>query len=205
MAKLYFYYAAMNAGKSTTLVQSSYNYQERGMSTVLFTPAFDERFQAGKVHSRIGLQADAVKFTSDFNLFTYVKLLQKDKGDKLRCVLIDEAQFLSKRQVSQLTDIVDTLKIPVLCYGLRADFRGELFPGSQYLLAWGDELIELKTICHCGRKASMNLRIDGNGNAVKSGAQVQIGGNESYIALCRIHYKESMQQSLVAEEAFLEA
>lgn len=188
MAKLYFYYSAMNAGKSTTLLQSSYNYQERGMNTLLFTPAIDTRFGTGKVHSRIGLHAEAIPFDNKLNLLDYVTTA-RNKIPNLKCVLVDEAQFLTKDQVMQLTDIVDDLNIPVLAYGLRSDFLGEPFEGSRYLLSWSDELVELKTICHCGRKALMNMRVDENNHAVRSGAQIEIGGNERYIATCRRHFK----------------
>lgn len=189
MAKLYFYYSAMNAGKSTVLLQSAYNYQERGMSTILFTPIIDDRYAAGKIHSRIGLEASAIPFDQHFDLHQYVKDHAKDYNN-LACVLVDEAQFLTKTQVKQLTRIVDSLKMPVLAYGLRSDFRGEPFEGSQYLLVWADNLIEIKTICHCGRKAIMNARIDADGKIVKEGEQIQIGGNESYISMCRQHFLE---------------
>lgn len=191
MAKLYFYYSAMNAGKSTTLLQSSYNYNERGMQTLVFTPEIDTRFEKGTVNSRIGLTADAITFDSAFNLFHYVQQQLSEGLHNLRCVLIDEAQFLSKQQVEQLSDIADELNIPVLAYGLRSDFRGDPFEGSKYLLAWAEELIEIKTICHCGKKATMNMRIDESGNPVKTGEQIQIGGNESYIATCRRHFKSN--------------
>lgn len=188
MAKLYFYYASMNAGKSTVLLQSSHNYRERGMATLIFTPAIDTRFAYGTVHSRIGLSEKAIVFNDQDNLFATVK--KYDGGQHaISCVLIDEAQFLSRSQVMELTDIADTLNIPVLAYGLRTDFKGELFPGSQYLLAWADALVELKTICHCGRKAIMNLRVDAVGTAVDIGEQVFIGGNESYVSTCRKHFK----------------
>ena len=190
MAKLYFYYSAMNAGKSTVLLQSAYNYEERGMATLLFTPAFDDRFASGKIHSRIGLSANAVSFSAEFDLFKHTKAIHAQTPN-LRCVLVDEAQFLSKDQVLQLTQIVDELDLPVLAYGLRSDFRGEPFPGSQYLLVWADNLVEIKTICHCGRKAIMNVRKDAEGNATTVGAQVQIGGNDSYTSLCRTHFKEA--------------
>lgn len=188
MAKLYFYYAAMNAGKSTVLLQSSHNYRERGMQTLLFTPLIDTRYQLGTISSRIGLSEQAYAFTETEDLHAITCELQQN-GTKYSCVLIDEAQFLTRNQVHQLTDITDQLSIPVLAYGLRTDFRGELFPGSQYLLAWADELIELKTICHCGRKAIMNMRIDEDGRAVVEGEQVLIGGNESYVSTCRLHFK----------------
>ena len=186
MAKLHFYYSAMNAGKSTLLLQSSHNYNERGMRTMIFTPCVDDRYGVGKVTTRIGLQADAVAFGRDDNLFEAVQTAKKNSD--CRCVLIDEAQFLSKQHVQQLCQVVDEFNIPVLAYGLRSDFQGEPFEGSQYLLAWADNLIEMKTICHCGRKAMMNLRVDEAGCAIKQGEQVQIGGNESYIATCRKHF-----------------
>ena len=187
MAKLYFYYSAMNAGKSTVLLQSSHNYRERGMQTLLFTPMIDTRVEPGLIFSRIGLSEKAVAFDTHDNLFerTHEGL---NVGNCYACVFIDEAQFLTREQVEQLVAITDDLSIPVLSYGLRTDFRGELFPGSQYLLAWADELIEIKTICHCGRKAIMNCRINAGGEAVTEGDQVFIGGNESYISLCRRHF-----------------
>lgn len=188
MAKLHFYYSAMNAGKSTTLLQSSYNYKERGMDTLLYTPEFDDRFGAGKIASRIGLEANAVTFNDEFNVFEHAKSALQ-QNSKIKCVLVDEAQFLNKKQVEQLCQITDELKIPVLAYGLRSDFLGEAFPGSLYLLLWADLIIELKTICHCGRKATMNLRVDENGEAVRGGEQVQIGGNDRYVATCRKHFK----------------
>lgn len=189
MAKLYFYYSAMNAGKTTVLLQSSYNYQESGMDTLLFTPTIDDRYEKGKIHSRIGLYAEAIPFDSHFNLFQYAEN-QIHNNPKLKCVLVDEAQFLTKKQVTELTDIVDHLNIPVLTYGLRSDFRSEPFEGSQYLLIWADNLIEIKTICHCGRKAIMNARINAEGHIIKTGEQVQIGGTESYVSLCRKHFKQ---------------
>lgn len=189
LAKLHFYYSAMNAGKSTILLQSAYNYQERGMEAILFTPAIDTRYGVGKVSSRIGLQSPAIPFDKDFNLFDHVSHALQAPGQKIRCVLVDEAQFLTKAQVMQLTDIADLLNLPVLAYGLRTDYMGEPFEGTMYLLAWAEELNEIKTICHCGRKATMNMRIDAQGNPVKSGEQIVIGGNESYIATCRKHYK----------------
>lgn len=188
MAQLYFYYSAMNAGKSTYLLQSAYNYQERGMNTAIYTAAIDGRFAAGKVASRVGLNADAYTFYEDFNFVDHVQTLLSQ--GPLHCVLIDEAQFLSKNQVKQLTDIVDNFKIPVLAFGLRSDFLGEAFAGSQALLTWADKLIELKTICHCGKKANFVVRMDANGQASRGGAQVQIGGNESYVSMCRKHFKE---------------
>jgi thymidine kinase len=187
MAKMHFYYSAMNAGKSTLLLQSSHNYNERGMDTIIFSPRVDDRFGVGKVTTRIGLQADSLTFDRLDNLYDRAhKLLHENNN--LRCVLIDEAQFLSQQQVAQLCRVVDDLNIPVLAYGLRTDFCGEPFEGSRYLLAWADVLIEMKTICHCGSKAMMNLRVDSQGCAIKEGDQIQIGGNESYIATCRRHF-----------------
>ncbi len=190
MSKVYFYYSAMNAGKSTVLLQSSYNYRERGMHTLVFTPALDDRFGAGKVKSRIGLEADARVFGKADDLLDLARA--ETAARPVACVLVDEAQFMSRAQVHQLTDIADVLRIPVLCYGLRTDFQGNLFEGSQWLLAWADNLIELKTICHCGRKATMVLRLDAGGKPLKEGAQVEIGGNERYLSVCRRHYKESL-------------
>ncbi len=191
MAKLYFYYSAMNAGKSTTLLQSSHNYRERGMDTLLFIPAIDTRYSQGKIHSRIGLSSEAVAFDEKFNLFDYTQQAQAT-FTKLACILVDEAQFLTKQQVSQLTDISDCLNIPVLAYGLRSDFQGNIFEGSLYLLAWAEELVEIKTICYCGRKATMNMRIDERGFTVTEGAQVEIGGNDRYIATCRKCFKNKI-------------
>lgn len=188
MAKLYFYYAAMNAGKSTVLLQSAYNYQERGMDTLLFIPQLDKRAGEGKIGSRIGLVADAITYNAEFNFYDYVKATLA-ANPKIKCILIDEAQFLTKEQVWELTDIVDELNIPILTYGLRSDFQGEPFPGSKYLLALADNLAEIKTICHCGRKATMNMRIDEHGKKITKGEQVHIGGNESYMSVCRQHYK----------------
>ncbi|KZX69705.1 thymidine kinase [Vibrio sp. HI00D65] len=190
MAQMYFYYSAMNAGKSTTLLQSSFNYQERGMTPVIFTAAIDDRYGIGKVSSRIGLQSEAQLFKNDTNLFEAINELNEQ--EKRHCVLIDECQFLSKEQVYQLTEVVDKLHIPVLCYGLRTDFLGELFEGSRYLLSWADKLVELKTICHCGRKANMVIRTDEHGVAIAEGDQVAIGGNDKYVSVCRLHYKEAL-------------
>ncbi|MGL4544925.1 MAG: thymidine kinase [Plesiomonas sp.] len=187
MAQLYFYYSAMNAGKSTSLLQSSYNYQERGLRTLVFTAEIDNRFGVGKVSSRIGLSSDALLFSPETDLHACIK--NEHQKQKIDCVLIDECQFLSRSQVEQLSDVVDGLDIPVLCYGLRTDFQGELFVGSLYLLAWADKLVELKTICHCGRKANMVLRLNADGVAIRDGEQVQIGGNERYESVCRKHYK----------------
>ena len=190
MAQMYFYYSAMNAGKSTTLLQSSFNYQERGMTPVIFTAALDDRYGIGKVRSRIGLQSEAQLFKNDTNMFDTIQKLNEE--EKRHCVLIDECQFLSKEQVYQLTEVVDKLHIPVLCYGLRTDFLGELFEGSRYLLSWADKLVELKTICHCGRKANMVIRTDEHGVAIAEGDQVAIGGNDQYVSACRLHYKEAL-------------
>jgi thymidine kinase len=187
VAKLHFYYSAMNAGKSTILLQSSYNYHERGMQTLLFAPAIDTRFGVGKVSSRIGLEQEAVSFEPGFDFFDYVQEALA-KNSNIKCVLIDEAQFLSQKQVLQLCRICDDLHTPVLAYGLRIDFRGEPFEGSRYLMAWADQIIEIKTICHCGKKATMNMRVDDQGNAVREGEQIVIGGNERYIATCRRHF-----------------
>jgi thymidine kinase len=189
MAKLYFYFSTMNAGKSTVLLQAAYNYNERGMDTLLLIPIIDTRNGGGRIHSRIGLHAEAFSFDAHFNLFDYA-FKQKELNPRLKCILIDEAQFLTKEQVMQLTDIVDKLNLPVLAYGLRSDFQGEPFIGSLYLLILADNLCEIKTICHCGKKAIMNARLDKNGCILRTGKQVQIGGNERYIALCRKHYKE---------------
>ena len=192
MANLFFYYSSMNAGKSTTLLQASFNYRERGMETLLMTVAFDNRFGEGKIASRIGLEAPALLFDANTDM-TALILEQVEKG-KVDCVLIDEAQFLSKDQVWQLSDIADIHGIPVLCYGIRTDFQGQLFEGSKWLLAWADKLNELKTICHCGRKAGMVLRVDADGNPVREGAQVEIGGNDRYVPVCRRHFKEAMDE-----------
>ncbi len=193
MAKLYFYYSAMNAGKSTTLLQSSFNYRERGMNTLLFTAALDDRFGQSVITSRIGLKSDAVTFDGERDLFATIADAMKDSP--LHCILVDEAQFLTEAQVKQLGSVADVLKLPVLCYGLRTDFKANLFEGSQWLLALADELIELKTICTCGSKATMNLRVDEKGDAVKEGASIEIGGNDRYIALCRKHFNEKLKAS----------
>ncbi|XPF95229.1 thymidine kinase [Colwellia sp. RE-S-Sl-9] len=187
MAQLYFYYSTMNAGKSTHLLQSAYNYSERNLRSLLYTAKLDDRFEQGKIASRIGLHADASLFDENTQLFDEIK--RENNTNKIDCVLIDEAQFLSKAQVKQLTDIVDGLDIPVLAYGIRTDFLGETFSGSAALLAWADKLVELKTICHCGRKANFVIRRDENGNPVKNGEQVEVGGNERYEPLCRAHFK----------------
>jgi len=188
MAKLYFYYSAMNAGKSTTLLQSNYNYRERGMHTLLLTPRLDDRYGVGRISSRIGLQSEAYSYQKTDNLFDYVLSEIKQTSLTYSCILLDESQFLTKQQVLQLTKICDELSIPVLAYGIRSDYLGELFEGSKYLLGLADELVEIKTVCHCGSKATMNMRIDALGNAVRHGEQIHIGGNESYIATCRKHF-----------------
>lgn len=189
MAKLYFYFSAMNAGKTTTLLQSAYNYRERGMRVAILTPKLDDRAGSGTVASRIGLRAEGVAFDRDADLQRVVAADIAAHG-ALHCVLVDESQFLTKAQVWQLSEVVDALRIPVLCYGLRTDFRGELFEGSQYLLAWADELSEIKTICHSGKKATMNMRVDAAGRAVLDGPQVEIGGNERYISVSRAEFKK---------------
>jgi Thymidine kinase len=189
MAKLYFYYSAMNAGKSTVLLQSSYNYRERGMHTLIFTPALDTRAGLGRVRSRIGLEADALAFERTDDLLQHVRT--EHAARPVGCVLVDEAQFLTTLQVRQLSDVADALDIPVLCYGLRTDFQGRLFEGSAALLGWADDLSEIKTICHCGRKATMVLRLDARGVPVSEGAQVEIGGNDRYVSVCRRHFKSA--------------
>jgi thymidine kinase len=189
MAKLYFYYSAMNAGKTTTLLQSAHNYHERGMRTLILTPRLDDRYGEGIVASRIGLKARGLIFERDDDLQA-MALSDIDRLGALHCVLVDEAQFLSRQQVWQLTEIVDRMRIPVLAYGLRTDFRGELFEGSQYLLAWADNLSEIKTICHTGRKATMVVRVDEHGRAVTDGPQVEIGGNERYVSVSRPEFKK---------------
>jgi len=190
MAKLYFYYASMNAGKSTNLLQADFNYRERGMATMLWTAAIDDRGGERAIESRIGLNAQAHRFDSETDLWGRVAAAHA--VEPLSCVLVDEAQFLSKAQVWQLARIADEAGIPVLCYGLRTDFQGELFEGAAALLGIADSLVELKAVCHCGRKATMNLRVDDSGAAVKAGAQTEIGGNDRYVALCRKHFSEAM-------------
>src|SRR3970040_1253221 len=192
MAKLYFYYSAMNAGKTTTLLQSAHNYRERGMRVLILTPRLNFRDGSGTVASRIGLSAQGVAFDSDQDLDALVRTDIAAHGP-LHCVLVDEAQFLRKPQVWQLSEVVDPLRIPVLCYGLRTDFQGELFEGSQYLLAWADEITEIKTICHSGKKATMTVRVDARGRAVQDGPQVEIGGNERYLSVSRAAYKKVMR------------
>ncbi|RBO82296.1 thymidine kinase [Marinomonas aquiplantarum] len=191
MAKLYFYYSAMNAGKSTVLLQSAHNYQERGMQVLLLTASIDDRFETGKIASRIGISAQASLFDNKTNITELIK--NESAKQRLSCILIDEAQFLTKQQVYALSEVVDKMGIPVLAFGIRTDFQGELFPGSQALLAWSDKLIELKTVCHCGSKATMVIRVNEQGIPVKEGAQVEIGGNDRYLSVCRKHFKEAVR------------
>jgi thymidine kinase len=189
VAKLYFYYSTMNAGKSTALLQAGHNYEERGMRTLLYTAQIDSR-DGGRIHSRIGIEREALHFQPGLDL------LEQIRGENARgaiaCVLVDESQFLTREQVRQLGAVVDELNIPVLCYGLRTDFRGELFPGSAQLLGWADNLVEIKTICHCGRKATMVVRVKSDGTAEREGAQIEIGGNERYVPLCRRHFSQAL-------------
>ena len=192
MAKLYFYYAAMNAGKSTTLLQADFNYRERGMETMLWTAAHDNRSGHGTIGSRIALSAPAHTYSPEIDLFATVG--DELKKRRLDCILVDEAQFLTRAHVLQLCRVSDELNIPVLCYGLRTDFRSELFEGSAALLALADSLVELKAVCECGRKATMNLRVDEEGHAVAAGAQTEIGGNDRYVALCRRHFFERLRE-----------
>lgn len=193
MAKLYFSYSTMNAGKSTVLLQASHNYGERGMKTMLFTAELDNRSKVGNISSRIGLSEKASTFNNDDNIFSSVE--KRLKKDKISCVFVDEAQFLTEKQVWELSDVVEILNIPVMCFGLRTDFQGKLFEGSSSLLAIADELKEIKTICHCGKKANMVVRVDSNGKVLKEGAQIEIGGNEKYISLCRKHWKNEMENN----------
>jgi thymidine kinase len=193
MAKLYFYYASMNAGKSTTLLQADFNYRERGMATMLWTAALDDRYDAGAVTSRIGLAADAHKFTPETEIRADV--LAHHAQGALACVLVDEAQFLSREQVLGLARLADEDNIPVVTYGLRTDFAANLFPGSAALLGLADSLVELKGVCECGRKATMNLRVDGAGKAVLEGAQTEVGGNDRYVALCRKHFMQARRDA----------
>jgi len=190
MAKLYFYYASMNAGKSTTLLQANFNYHERGMATMLWTAELDDRGGDKAIESRIGLHSQAHRFAADTDL--YERVMASHKVEPLACVMVDEAQFLTEPQVWQLARLADQTSIPVLCYGLRTDFQGELFPGAKLLLGIADSLVELKAVCHCGRKSSMNLRVDESGAAVKQGTQTEIGGNDRYVALCRKHFAEAL-------------
>jgi thymidine kinase len=189
LAKLYFYYSTMNAGKSTALLQAGHNYEERGMRTLLFTAQLDSR-DGGRIHSRIGIEREALHFHAGLDLRQQIST--EHERAPLACVLVDEAQFLTPEQVRQLGSVVDELNIPVLCYGLRTDFRGELFPGSAQLLAWADNLVEIKTICHCGRKAIMVVRVKADGTAEREGAQIEIGGNDRYVPLCRRHFSQAL-------------
>jgi thymidine kinase len=197
MAKLYFHYATMNAGKSTMLLQASYNYRERGMRTVIFIAALDERAGKGKVASRIGLSSEAIPFGQNDDLFTAIADMHTQ--EPIACVFVDEAQFLSAEQVWQLARVSDRVGIPVMAYGLRTDFQGKLFPGSYELLAIADELREVRTICHCGRKATMVVRLDTEGKVLHEGAQIEVGGNEKYVSLCRRHWDDAMNGEWIAE------
>ena len=190
MAKLYFYYASMNAGKSSTLLQAAFNYGERGMRVSLWTAALDDRPGFGAISSRIGLSSDAHRYEASTDIEAHVRAEHAESP--LACVLVDEAQFLTKEQVWQLARLADDVGIPVLCYGLRTDFQGELFPGSAALLGIADSLVEMKAVCDCGRKATMNLRVDEHGKAVAEGAQTEIGGNDRYVAMCRRHFCEAL-------------
>ena len=189
----------MNAGKTTTLVQSAYNYRERGMNPLVLKPEIDERYSSSIVRSRIGLETDAKTIGAKDNLFLLIE--KTNSKNPLSCVLLDEAQFLTKSQVYSLGEIVDKLEIPVLAYGLRSDFRGELFEGSLHLLAWADELVEINTICHCGKKAGMVLRLDENGEPVNIGDQVKIGGNDIYVSVCRKHFKQQQAENILDDSA----
>jgi thymidine kinase len=191
MAKLYFHYATMNAGKSTMLLQASYNYRERGMRTAIFIAALDDRAGMGRVSSRIGLSSDAIPFSPGEDLLKAITDMHEEEA--LACVFVDEAQFLSAGQVWQLAKVCDRIGIPVMAYGLRTDFQGKLFPGSHELLAIADELREVRTICHCGRKATMVVRVDTAGEVIREGAQVEVGGNERYVSLCRRHWEDMMR------------
>ena len=188
MAKLYFNYSSMNAGKSTALLQANHNYHERGMKTKMYTYLGDNRFEKNKIVSRIGISADANAFSETTDLFQ--NLIEDEEQKRIKCVLIDEAQFLKKEQVAQLGRIVDELDIAVLAFGIRTDFQGELFEGSKYLLAWADNLKEIKTVCWCGRKATMVVRLDSEGKILSEGQQLEIGGNEKYVPLCRAHFNK---------------
>lgn len=199
MASLYFTYSAMNAGKSTSLLQVAHNYEERGQKVLLLTPHLDDRAGVGKIHSRLGIGRDARSFTKQENLSELIAEIERqwreerDVKPAIDCVLMDEAQFLTAEQVWQLTQVVDIQKIPVMCYGIRTDAFGQAFEGSAVLLAVADKLAEMKTICHCGRKATMSLRVDEQGKPVTHGEQIAIGGNDKYISCCRQHWSEAMQ------------
>ncbi len=190
MAKLYFHYSTMNAGKSTLLLQASHNYRERGMTTYLITAQFDNRAGEGRIASRIGIGEPADTFAPTDDL--YARLQSRFAKESVACVFVDEAQFLTKEQVWQLACAVDDLGVPVMCYGLRVDFQGNLFPGSAALLAWADEMREVRTICHCGKKATMVIRRGPDGRALREGEQVVIGGNETYVSLCRPHWRDAV-------------
>jgi thymidine kinase len=190
MAKLYFNYSTMNAGKSTLLLQASYNYIERGMQTYLLTANFDDRAGKGQIGSRIGISAEADTYTQSDDL--YAKIAARLSDGPCACVLVDEAQWMTRDQVWQLARAVDDLRVPVMCYGLRVDFRGELFPGSAALLALADEMREVRTICHCGKKATMVIRVGEDGQALREGAQIEVGGNDRYVSLCRRHWREAV-------------
>lgn len=192
MAKLYFSYATMNAGKSTLLLQASYNYRERGMRTAILIASFDDRAGQGRISSRIGLSSDAIAFDRSDDLYRHIEAMNGEGDEKIACVFVDEAQFLSEAQVWQLARVADRLHIPVMAYGLRTDFKGELFPGSKALLAIADELREVRTICHCGRKATMVVRLGADGKVARDGAQVEIGGNDKYVSYCRRHWDDIM-------------
>ena len=191
MAKLHFFYSTMNAGKSTSLLQSNHNYLETNLETMIFLPKEIEATSNGKIVSRIGLEAEAIIFDGEFNFLTYVN---NNKTPKLSCILVDESQFLTKAQVQQLGEIADIMNFPVMCYGIRTDFRGELFEGSSALLGSADNLIELKTICStCARKATMVVRLDSEGNVVTEGSKIKIGGNDIYKVVCRKHFRKLTQ------------
>ena len=193
MAKLYFHYSTMNAGKSTVLLQAAHNYSERGMVSYLLTAKLDDRAGAGRIESRIGISQKSETFSKQENLFN--KLENRLNAGKIDCIFVDEAQFLTKGQVWQLARVVDDLNLPVMCFGLRVDFRGELFPGSATLLALSDEMREVRTICHCGKKATMVVRKNAVGQIIKSGDQIQIGGNETYQSLCRRHWRQEVDEN----------
>ena len=190
MAKMYFYYSSMNAGKSTALLQSSHNYRERGMNTLVLSPEINNRDGEGVIKSRIGLEAEAISLAEHDDVLLIIR--KQTLTQPVHCVLVDEAQFLTKKQVYELGEVCDRLNIPVLAYGLRTDFQGELFEGSQYLLAWADNLNEIKTVCHCGKKATMVVRMNEDGEPLREGLQVEIGGNDRYVSMCRHHYKETL-------------
>ncbi|CUS47476.1 MAG: thimidine kinase Tdk [Idiomarinaceae bacterium HL-53] len=199
MASLYFTYSAMNAGKSTSLLQVAHNYEERGQQVLLLTPCIDNRAGIGRIQSRLGIGREAQAFNREDDLYELVQNADKNwqpqrkNRSAIDCILLDEAQFLSEQQVWQLTQVVDVLNIPVMCYGIRTDAFGKAFEGSAMLLAVADKLVEMKTICHCGRKATMSLRVDAQGNPVKQGEQIAIGGNDRYVSCCRQHWSEALE------------